>query len=260
MDFDEPELVLVADAPEGADQVARLDRPSGPGSEHEPAFWPGGAHDGAVGGLLVGLELECLAGEIEQRQSSPSSVGLDRPEDELAADALQLAANVDGPGVEVDIVPAQSECFATAQAVEDEQDERWVQRIVPGDGQEPACLDSGPGANRAAMPFRKFGQAGDVAHDEFFADSTGERSAEHGPHDVYLANRVTLLQPLIQELLDDRHGQAGEPSAAQARDQVETAGHLVQGVGGRAPVALDEVLQPVLQVQPQLPRFVRNRN
>jgi hypothetical protein len=91
MDLDEPELVLVADAPEGADQVARLDRPSGPGGEYEPAFWPGGAHDGAVGGLLVGLELERLAGEIEQRQAAPSGVGLDRPEEELAADALQLA-------------------------------------------------------------------------------------------------------------------------------------------------------------------------
>jgi hypothetical protein len=52
--------------------------------------------------------LERLTGEIEQRQASPSGVGLDRPEDELAADALQLSANVDGPGVKVDVVPAQS--------------------------------------------------------------------------------------------------------------------------------------------------------
>jgi hypothetical protein len=65
MDLDEPELVLIADAPEGADQVARLDRPPRPGGEHEPAFWPGGAHDSAVGRLLVGLELERLTGEIE---------------------------------------------------------------------------------------------------------------------------------------------------------------------------------------------------
>src|SRR5690242_7555383 len=108
MDFDEPELVLVADAPEGADQVARLDRPSGPGGEHEPAFWPGGAHDSAVGGLPFGLELERLTGEFKQWETPPSGVGLDWPEDELAADALQLAANVNGPGVEVDIVPAQS--------------------------------------------------------------------------------------------------------------------------------------------------------
>ena len=110
---------------------------------------------------------------------SPYGVGLDRPEDELAADALQLSANVDSPGGEVDVVPLQSQCFATAQAVEDEQDERWIQRIGPGDGQEPACLGSGPGADRAALPFRQFGQAGDVAHDEFFPDSTAERGAEH---------------------------------------------------------------------------------
>jgi hypothetical protein len=36
MDLDEPDLVVVVDAAEGADQVARLDRPSGPGGEHEP--------------------------------------------------------------------------------------------------------------------------------------------------------------------------------------------------------------------------------
>ena len=61
-----------------------------------------------VGGLLVGLELERLAGEVEQREAAPSGVGLDRPKDELAADALQLSANVDSPGIEVDVVPAQS--------------------------------------------------------------------------------------------------------------------------------------------------------
>jgi hypothetical protein len=94
VDLDEPDLVVVADAAEGADQVALLDRPSGPGGEHEPAFWPGGAHDGTVGGLLVGLDLECLAGEVKQRQASPSGVGLDCPEDELAADALELSANL----------------------------------------------------------------------------------------------------------------------------------------------------------------------
>jgi len=146
---------------------------------------------------------------------------------------------VDGPGVEVDVVPAQSQRFAPAQAVEDEQNERRVQRIGPGGGQKPACLGSGPGADRAALPFGQFGETGDVAHDEFFADSTAERGAEHGPHDLHLANGVTLLQPLVQELLNDRHGQTGEPSATQARNHVQTSCHLVQGVGGWVPVALE---------------------
>jgi hypothetical protein len=72
----------------------------------------------------------------------------------------------------------------------------------------PRASGSGPGADRAALPFRQLGQAGDVAHDEFFADSPAERGAEHGSHDLDLANGVALLQPLVQELLDDRHGQA----------------------------------------------------
>ena len=36
MDLDGPELVAVADSVERADQVARLDRPAGPGREYKP--------------------------------------------------------------------------------------------------------------------------------------------------------------------------------------------------------------------------------
>jgi hypothetical protein len=99
------------------------------------------------------------------------------------------------------------------------------------------------------LPLRQFDQAGDVAHEEFFPDRAGERGAEHGAHDLHLADGVALLQAAIQELLHRRDRQAAELPAAQAGLQVEADNHLVQVVGGRAPVALDEVLQPVVQVR-----------
>jgi hypothetical protein len=77
MNFDQPDFVGVADAADGADQVARFDRPSGPGREYEPGLRPGGAHVGLVGGLLCGLEFERLAGEVEQRKITLPSVSLD---------------------------------------------------------------------------------------------------------------------------------------------------------------------------------------
>jgi hypothetical protein len=58
--------------------------------------------------------------------------GLDRPDMHLAAYPLDLLFDADGSGFEVDVLPAEREDFATAQAVENEQDERRVERIRPG--------------------------------------------------------------------------------------------------------------------------------
>ena len=52
----------------------------------------------------------------------------------------------------------------------------------------------------------------------------------------------------------------GERAAAQAGRQVEADDHLVEVVGCRAPVALHEVLKPVLQVRAEAPRFVWHRD
>jgi hypothetical protein len=69
VDLDEADLVVIADAPEGADEVARFDRPPGPRGEHEPGFRPSSAHVDAVGGLPLGLELERPSGYVQQRTS-----------------------------------------------------------------------------------------------------------------------------------------------------------------------------------------------
>src|SRR5579859_7641999 len=113
MDLDQPELVGVAYATKGADEVPRLYRPPCPGREHEPGLWPGRAHVCPVHGLPSVLELERLASKVKQRKVTLPGMGLDRAELELATNALKLLANVDRPGHEVNILPAQSESFAT---------------------------------------------------------------------------------------------------------------------------------------------------
>jgi len=65
VDLDDPDLVVVADAPEGSDEVARFDRPPRPGGEDDAGCRPGRAHVDQVGSLTFGLELDCLGGEVE---------------------------------------------------------------------------------------------------------------------------------------------------------------------------------------------------
>ena len=91
-------------------------------------------------------------------------------------------------------------------------------------------------------------------------DCSQSTCAQHGAHDLNLANRVALCEPLIQETLDHRDSQAGQPLSAQARNQVEATDHLVQVVSSRTPVALNEVFQPVLEVQAELPCFIWHGN
>jgi hypothetical protein len=53
MDPDHPELVVVADAAEGPDQVPGFDRTTAAGSEHESGILPGAPECLAVSGLLL---------------------------------------------------------------------------------------------------------------------------------------------------------------------------------------------------------------
>jgi hypothetical protein len=59
------------------------------------------------------LRGEGLAGEVKQWEGPLARAGLDRAELEFAADALDLLADVDDPGVEVDVVPATVSRHAT---------------------------------------------------------------------------------------------------------------------------------------------------
>lgn len=57
---------------------------------------PGRAHVGPVAGLTFGRDLESLAGGIQRRKRAAPGGGLDRAEDELAADALDLLGVIEG--------------------------------------------------------------------------------------------------------------------------------------------------------------------
>jgi hypothetical protein len=82
------------------------------------------------------LELERVARKVEQRQVSFASRGLGARQEKIPTDALELLADLDRPGVEIDILPAQAQSFVPSQAVEDEQNERDVQRIGLGSSQK----------------------------------------------------------------------------------------------------------------------------
>ena len=165
VDLDRPEFVGVADATEGPDEVARLDRPSGPGGEDQVCCWSGRAHVGPVGGLLCDPTLQGLAGEVEQWHVTLAGSCLDRPEDQLALDALKLLADLDRARVGIDVGPAQAEGLAATQAIEDEQHECGAQRIGPGRTEELLGLVSAPGPDGATLP------CGDH-QDGLFADLT----------------------------------------------------------------------------------------
>jgi len=65
MDLDQPDVVAVADAAEGRDEVPRLDRAAGPSGEDQARIRPGPAQVGLVAGLLGSLCTERLTGEVE---------------------------------------------------------------------------------------------------------------------------------------------------------------------------------------------------
>jgi hypothetical protein len=75
VDGDHADVVLLADAAEGADEVPRLDRSARAAGEDQVGAGPGRARAEAVAGLLGELCLECLAGEAEERQVALSGPG-----------------------------------------------------------------------------------------------------------------------------------------------------------------------------------------
>jgi hypothetical protein len=100
---------LVANAGERADQVAGFDRPSGAGREDEPGVNPGPAEVGAVRVLVLLAEDERVLGQAGQRQVPVTGSRLDGADVQFALDSLDLLPDADQLGVEVDVLPSQSE-------------------------------------------------------------------------------------------------------------------------------------------------------
>ena len=80
------------------------------------------------------LGLQCLPGQLEKRRVALTRASLDRPDVHFTTYPQDLLFDADRSSPEVDVLPAKRQDFATAQAIEDEQDERRVERVGPGLG------------------------------------------------------------------------------------------------------------------------------
>jgi hypothetical protein len=78
VDLDQPDLVVIADPAERPDKISRLHRPPGPGGEDKSNFWPGDTHLSAVTSLPLGLAVERLANDVEQREIPLACLRLQR--------------------------------------------------------------------------------------------------------------------------------------------------------------------------------------
>jgi hypothetical protein len=106
----------MADTAEGPHEVSGIDRSPGSGREHESGLRPRRANVGPVGSLPGCLEFEHLAGEVQRREVTLPRMGLDGAELELATYALELLANLDRPGLEVNVLPIRTAVARSAQA------------------------------------------------------------------------------------------------------------------------------------------------
>src|SRR5260370_32149614 len=118
---------------------------------------------------------------------------LDRSDVHLAAYTLDLLLDADHSSSEIDVLPAEAEHFAAAQAIKEKQDERRMKWIRLGNDKELPRLLRSPWPDGPSMPLGQLDQAGDVAGDQFVTYGAGERCAEDGAHDLHLANRVAFI-------------------------------------------------------------------
>jgi len=83
-----------------------------PGGEDKPRFDPGRASAGTVGILLSPADLERGDAQTGQGQGCFRCLGLDLTTKELASDPLELLADVQLGGVQVDELPGEPEYLA----------------------------------------------------------------------------------------------------------------------------------------------------
>lgn len=93
---------------------------------------PGTAELGFIGGLGFAPDIQCLTGRSEQGKVAATSRGLDRPDPQLAVDALDLLPDANLAVLLVHVLPADPEHFAATQPVQEQQEERRVERIAGG--------------------------------------------------------------------------------------------------------------------------------
>ena len=133
-------------AVEAAAEVPRLKGRAMSGGEHQAGINPGTVGAVAVTLLLLGTDLERGHAQLGERQRCFGCLGLDLAAEQLAADPLDLLADVKLGSVEVGQIPGQAGDFALSQAQHQNQDERGVQGLVVAAGgfEEPAGFINRP--------------------------------------------------------------------------------------------------------------------
>jgi hypothetical protein len=184
VNLDVTQAVRRADAVERADQVPRLDRAACLGGEDHSVVLPGTAQLSTVGSLGLPSEVEHRVCDRQQREVSTARCCLDRVDLQLAPHPLDLLTDAEFPVVFVDVVPAQPKNLTTAQAVEQQQHERRVERIAPSSVEEGAgfgrALDGlGERVSAASSLVRVVSQIIQITLIPDFADPPGHRLLHH---------------------------------------------------------------------------------
>jgi len=105
---DRADLMILADAEEGPDQVSGLDWPTAAGGENEAGVLPGCAQDLSISCLLRLTGHERSPRHKWDGQVAISSTCLDRPGLQGPANALELLAHVELASGQVDVALAQA--------------------------------------------------------------------------------------------------------------------------------------------------------
>lgn len=195
MDRDARHAGLGAPALKRPIQVPRIHRSAGSAADHEAAI-----ESTASGRLFLVLRELRQDGDAERWQWEPS-VGVEclgLTEHEPSIDALEFAVHVDGGGIEVDVSPLKTEQFAAAQAENQQQDIRRVERVAvgAGAGQELAGLLGGPGGHPTRPGAREADGGGRVVADQPPRDCLGQGGPEDGAGVDDRATRQSLLAAL----------------------------------------------------------------
>ena len=101
-----------------------------PGGEDQAGVDPGVPRLFPVGVLLLLAELERRDAQVGEGQRGLGRFGLGLAAEELAADTLDLLADVELGAVEVDQLPGEAQEFALAQAEDQDQDVGGVQHVA----------------------------------------------------------------------------------------------------------------------------------
>lgn len=144
----------------GALEVAWLDGRAIAGGEYEAVFVPRLSGGCSCLVALLLSELEGGQADVGQGESGVRRLGLGVAMEELPADSLQLAADGQLSGIEVYVLPRQSQGLALAESGDEDQGIGGVERVLVGAGrfEEPVFRSTA-----ARVPVRRIGRAQPLA-------------------------------------------------------------------------------------------------